>query len=683
MQLIDWLIVGTLLTFIISLIFIANKYTRSVADYLAANRCAGRYLLSIAQGIAGLGAITIMAQWEMFYEAGFTSQWWSKMYILVSMILAITGWVRYRFRQTRAMTLAQFFEIRYSKSFRIFAGLLAFICGIINFGLFPSVGSRFIIYFAGLPHATVLPIINLSVSTYALVMFVLLFVSVLFTCMGGQIAIILTDFFQGIFCNIAFIAILIFIFITVDWNQINEALLNAPKGKSPVNPFEGEHLQNFNVWYFLIAAFASVYNLLGWQGGQGYACSAKTPHESKMAGILAVWKNFAVGLLMVLLPIVSYTIIHHSDFADLSANITDAISTIENENVRSQMTVPIALTMFLPVGLKGALLGVIISAFISTHDTMLHSWASIFIQDVVMPFRKKPFTAKAHLFLLRLAVILVAIFIFMFSLIYKQTQNIYMFFALTGTIFLGGAGSCIIGGLYWKRGTTWGAFGALITGSFLALTTFICRHYWEYWFNETFPFNSQYMYFFTMLTSIVVYVFLSLLQNEKFNLDRMLHRGKYAVEDDKKRIHEEDIAKKEQSWFRVFTRKMGLTEEFEKTDKILFYATILWSVSWFLIFIIVTFYHIYEGTTTEGWMKFWKYWSMFMFVLGAFTTVWFIIGGFMDLKDMFHRLKNIKIDDRDDGMVVNHHNLDEDLLDNTKKGNLAIEHNKENTDAAK
>lgn len=56
MHFIDWAIVGVLLATIIGAAVYTKKYTESVSDFLAANRCVRRYLLCISGGMARLGA---------------------------------------------------------------------------------------------------------------------------------------------------------------------------------------------------------------------------------------------------------------------------------------------------------------------------------------------------------------------------------------------------------------------------------------------------------------------------------------------------------------------------------------------------------------------------------------------------------------------------------------------------
>ena len=114
MSWIDWTLVFVFIGFLIYAGATTRKLTKGVADYLAANRCASRYLLSVAQGQAQLGAVTIIASFEQFYAAGFTPQFWGGMFAPIGLFVVLSGWVIYRFRQTRAMTLAQFFEMRYS-----------------------------------------------------------------------------------------------------------------------------------------------------------------------------------------------------------------------------------------------------------------------------------------------------------------------------------------------------------------------------------------------------------------------------------------------------------------------------------------------------------------------------------------------------------------------------------------
>jgi SSS family solute:Na+ symporter len=647
MAFLDWLIVFSLMALLTISAWSTKKHTKSVADFLAANRCAGRYVICVASGIVGLGAITFIANFQMFYKVGFTGQWWRMIEMPIGIIIAVTGWVVYRFRETRAFTLAQFFEMRYSRNFRVFVGILGFTAGIVNFGIFPAVGAKFFISFAQLPLE--LNLLGLTLGTFPVIMFILLAISLLFTFLGGQIAVIITDFLQGMFCNIVFIIVLIFLFTKFNWQTVVEGLSFAPENKSMLNPMATSGVPDFNIWFFLIAAFTAFYGCRAWQGGSGYNCSAKNPHEAKMAVVLGRWRAIAMLLLLLMLPIYAYVVMKHPSYSHIAENVQTQLDSVTDHQARSQMLVPTVLSKIIPKGLLGAFCAVVLAALISTHDTYLHSWGSILIQDVILPFRKKPFSPEAHMKLLRLAIVAVAIFVFIFSLLFVQKMDIFMYFAITGSIFVGGVGSAIIGGLYWKRGSTQAAWSAMIVGSVLSVSGILVKQ-----FNPDFPINGQVMSFIAMASSIIVYVLVSLLgPKTEFNMDKLLHRGKYKVVDDQTK---EPV--KPQRGFKAL-----ITPEFTLTDKLIYLTIISWAIGWFLVCVFGSLYAKIVEISDESWSKFWHFYVWLSLIIGIITTVWFTIGGIRDLKDMFRTLKTIKRNILDDGTVVDDHNLGEKYVE--------------------
>lgn len=657
---IDWAIVAGFIIVITGIVFVLRQYTRSVADFLVANRCAKRYLLSIGQTIAMMGALVILGTWQMFYEGGISAFFWNQMVHLPVIILCVTAFCIYRFRQTRAMTLAQFFEIRYSKSFRICSGLISFVAGVICFGIFPAIGARFFIYFCGLPETIF--VLGIEVSSFVAVMIILLAISLLYTWLGGQIAVIITDFCQYFFCNITFVAIVIFFLWTVDWSRVTEIFVSTPEGNSLVHPFKGENIEEFNVWYFVITCFHLFYAILLGQGAQAYHCSATSPHEAKMARILEYPRAFGMTLFWLVIPMGTYALLRDPGHALLTDGVNNVLATIENEAIRRQMTIPVFLANFLPLGLKGALCASILAAFISTHDTALHSWGSILVQDVIMPFRKKPFEPKQHMLFLRLSVLGVAVFIFFFSLLFRQTQAILMFITLSSAIF-GGAGAAVIGGLYWKKGTTAAAFAALIAGAAIATTGFVLEQVWLDVYGHNFPIHGKYVAAITMVFCSFIYILVSLMQNKNFNIDRMLHRGKYAIGHDRQVDREKTESLAKSGFFMRILIRLGLTTEFTFWDKVILVIGLTTSTTYFTTFAIGTVYNLFFDVSEEDWILYWKTLICIIFVLSIGSTIWFAIGGWCNSKDMLKRLGSIKRDERDDGIVIDHHSRDEQLLD--------------------
>ncbi|MCX6971814.1 MAG: sodium:solute symporter [Verrucomicrobia bacterium] len=730
----DWTIVSIPLLLVLAISLHTRRYVKGISDYLAAGRVAGRYVVAVAAGEASMGLITVVAQFEFMYASGFAVNFWGALATPIMLLITLTGFAIYRYRESRAMTMGQFFEIRYSKKFRIFSSGLAAISGIVNYGLFPAVGARFLVYFCDLPQK--IHFLGFSWPTFAVLMALFLTIAVVITCLGGQLTIMTSDCVMGILSYPMYLAVAVSIFAGFSWwNDIAPALLDRPPGKSMLNPFDVGQLRDFNLFFVLVGILGSVYSVLSWSGGQGFNAAAKNAHEQKMGKILGTWRGGFSGLMILLAAIAAYTFLHSPKFADRAAANTEhlAWSALEDtgmayapegyphsgrspealaawknrlakespatkqafETIQNQMRVPSALRDILPVGVLGAFCAVMIFLMISVDSSYLHSWGSILIQDLVLPMKKNPFAPATQLLWLRLMVVLVAVYAFLFGILFGQVTYILMFFALTGSVYLGGAGAVILGGLYWKKGTTTGAWAAMLAGSGLAVTGFALTNFWTgsiYPILSTSPdmlgfittciegfsapfepmimwrvtpdkffLNGQEVYLLTMLAAIASYVGGSLLTcRQNFNLDRMLHRGEYARADDAVAVVEKAAPSK---WgiLRFLKSLSGIDEHFTRGDKALSISVMVWSLGWgFGAFIVILAWNALSPWPAHYWAN-WFFIQQYIVgtLVAVVTTVWFTIGGSRDLWTMFQRLKTHRADSLDDGRVIGHANADD------------------------
>ena len=754
MHFVDWLIVALPMGLVLYVALRAQRFVKGVSDFLAAGRVAGRYVVAVASGEAGMGLISVVALFEAYYSSGFAYSFWNQLYVPVGMLMVLTGYCIYRYRETRAMTMGQFFEMRYSRSFRIYAASLQSLSGVVNYAIFPAVGARFLIYYCDLPLQVSL--LGWVIPTFALVMALFLSAAVLVVSLGGQITIMVTDCILGILSYPLYAIVVITLLVKFSWDaDMAPTLLDRPAGESMLNPFDIDKLRNFNLFYIFVGLFSNVFNRMAWSGTQGYNAAAINAHEQKMGAVLGTWRAGFQTMMILLLAVAGYTFLNNDDFANDakvarqeltwkavndvatdprfdevkteirqhmdSGEMTPELSTwaagthfetkdpneplrdlvkegmaIQDKSaaqtfgaIHDQMRVPMALRHILPIGVTGVFCALCIFLLISTDTTYMHSWGSIIVQDIVLPVRGRAFTAKQQLRLLRLVIAGVAAFAFFFSLMFAQVDFILMFFAITGAIWLGGAGPCIVGGLYWRRGTTAGAFATLTAGSILAVGGIIAQKTWvEHiypWLDETgrlpgvtrivegvshplepyvewrvlpdkFPINSQEIYFIAMLVGVLLYVGISLLTSkESFNMERMLHRGKYL------RAGETEVVIEPLTRRSAYRKILGINSDYSKGDKILAWSVFLYSMLWgFGSFVVLVVWNAINPWPNTWWAEWFKIYNLVVpGIIALVSTVWFTIGGTLDLRKLFARLESKQDDHLDDGRVVGHVSADD------------------------
>jgi len=292
------------------------------------------------------------------------------------------------------------------------------------------------------------------------------------------------------------------------------------------------------------------------------------------------------------------TFLNHSDFIAAAAPAHDAIASIHNPKIQVQMAIPIAVAYMLPAGIKGMFCVVLLMGVFGGDSSHLHSWGSILVQDVLVPLRKKPFGTRQHIRALRLSIIGVAAFAFLFGSLFRQTEYILMWWAITGSVFMSGAGTVIIGGLYWKKGTSAGAWAAMITGSPLSVSGILVR----FVYGEKFPLNGVWISFIATMSAIAIYVIVSLLSKKPdFDIDHMLHRGEHGWRWPFSGSEILSSLKRKLTWGTI----IGFDENFSLGDKWIAGGLFGWSFLWFLVMAFGTIWNLAAPWPAQVWSTFW------------------------------------------------------------------------------
>jgi len=701
---------------------------------------------------------------------GIAYHFWGAINTPISVLLALSGYCVYRFRQTRCLSIGQFLELRYSRSFRMVAASIRTIAEMITNAIGPAVAVRFFIYFLGIPHH--FTILGMELPTYGIMVAVLLIIATAIIWPAGRISLLVTDSIQGMMSYPIFVIFVVFVLSNISWfNDVAPVMLDRAAGESFLNPKDIHNLRDFNMFAIFAGIVSNILNRAAWIGNDTSG-SARNPHEQKMASILGTWRNgfsytmmSLIGLFLITymlsnryaseardvrvrlsdkvaaevvarpeirakiaekvaaIPVASHVIgqdppysqKNNPDTPYLDAVLTtlraempnndDSAAAAKGENVAkhenpnfvfqkfrslyNQMMMPTLLGgLFSPL-LMGLFTLLMVMLLISTDDSRIFNASSTIIQDIVVPIRRKEMSVFEHLTWLKGCTLGVTILFFVISLFFAQLDFINMFTTMMCALWLGASGPIMLGGLYTRFGTTFGAWCSLAFGSGTAFIGLLLQRNWADhvypWieghgyvgvvgnafvavskpFNPwivwemnpiKFPVNSIEISFIAMMLGIVGYLLGSLITyREPFNLDRLLHRGKYHPDGEQPVV----VEKLSVGSF-IYRRMIGITPEYTRGDRLIAWSVFLWSIvyGFGIMFCGVLIWNKFSPWPVQRWGVYYYITTIVASILvGCVSTVWFMWGGFRDMVAMFRDLAARVANPLDDGRVVGHVSL--------------------------
>ncbi len=445
----DWWIIGGYLMISIVIGLFVTRYIRNMTDYIGAGRSIGTRLGIATLTGTELGLITVMYSAQKGFKGGFAAFHIALLAGVVALFVGITGFIVFRLRQLKVLTIPEYYEQRFGKSVRVLGGIMLAFGGILNMGLFLKVGSMFIVGITGM---------SASGAALPLVMSGLLLIVLVYTVLGGMVAVVITDYIQFVVLSFSLLLVTGMAIHYLGWTHIVQTVYQA-MGEGGFNPLVSEGA--FGVEYVLWMLFLGLVNCALWPTAVARALSADRPQTVKRQ---YRWSSISF-LIRFIIPYF-WGICAFVFFVTQAPQLESLFFPDSGmvQPVDSLYAMPIFLGRLLPTGLLGLIAAGMIAAFMSTHDSYLLCWSSVITQDIVAPFSRKPLKENFKVRLTRILIVLIGLYVLYWGLIYKGTDDIWDYMAVSGAIYFSGAFALLVGGLYWKKASSAGAFLALLAG---------------------------------------------------------------------------------------------------------------------------------------------------------------------------------------------------------------------------
>jgi solute:Na+ symporter, SSS family len=449
----------------------ARRYVGTLEDYLVAKRGMGLYVGTASLVSTEIGIITYMYQAQFGFVAGFSAFVVGLITLAVCLFVGRTGFVVNRLRALEIMTVPEYFERRYTRGVRVFAGLVMAFGGGLNLGIFPLIEARFLAILTGIPAAYL---------TWT--MAALLLMALAYTAVGGMVSLVVTNYLQYLLIALGTVIVTVACLRATDWSTMTRAV-SAQMGGQGFDPIADLGV-GFIFWQVLLwVALMTV-----WQTVAMRTFSTKDPATARKVFTLTSFLFLARAVLPMAWGIAALAFFggRVSDQAasaapepmaverfqaDLDAGrIEDVLPGVDRLDAARReeiglVAMPWMLARVLPSGLLGLVVAGMLAASLSTYAGYFLGWSAILSQDVVAPWLRRDLSERTRLVLTRSMIVALVAFIMVWSLFYKVPGPAFFYLQVTANLFMAPTLLAVVGGLYWPRASSAGAYLAFLLGA--------------------------------------------------------------------------------------------------------------------------------------------------------------------------------------------------------------------------
>jgi SSS family solute:Na+ symporter len=448
----DWALVVGFLAVSTVLGMWAMRYIRDMEDYVVAGRSVKTYLGVASMIAAELGLVTVMYSAQMGFTSAFASFSVAVLAAVAGLVVGQSGLIVVPLRRMGVMTIPEFYERRFGGKVRVLGGGILAASGILNMGMFLKADSLFVTSVVGMTDP-----LHLKIA-----MTIILCLVLLYTSLGGMIAVVFTDYLQYVVMSIGLVLTSVLMLSHYGWGNLVDAV-GSIKGEAGFNPLlPGSQLgPSYLVWMLFLGFISSCV----WQTSVMRATSAES---EKVVRRTYSWGSLGF-LIRFLIPYFWGVCALVWVWQNPQAKAIFLPAAGEVNSSLQLRAMPIALSNLMPAGFIGLLTAGMLAAAMSTYNTYLHTWSAVLTQDVVAPLAGGPVSSRTRILIARIIMCVIALFLLIWGLWYPLGERLWDYMAVTGGIYFTGAFAILVGGIYWKRASRTGAYGAFICGLAMVL----------------------------------------------------------------------------------------------------------------------------------------------------------------------------------------------------------------------